>query len=355
MNTDKIVKIFIVIFIFSNIFLNRIKADEKINITNSSQIKYKWYINEIIDETYYLKGEVLDGYYEIEEKVNYGNYSNWDYKYCTYPKEKYVVEAIAENIYKKVTDVQYVKLIGFNYENDIRIFENTKEISYEIINATEKEIIINLKRTYEVQNLIFYVDSEKTFDIYLSFDYKFTIMALYKHIEKEKLLIPDESWIYDKTVFKTEYTQQKKEENAFRKYDGMRGLCRAKEILTYRYKSIKKYYDDNYYEYIEGYLPDYNNFVIEYNGEIPKEIIKITNTEQKVVPVKEYIYIKKNDDIDKSNEEFEPKEIVKNNYIEKEIIKKVTPKKIYIIITILLLIILFQLIQSIRKKKKKVD
>ena len=59
MNINKIAKIFTIIFIFSSIFLNRLKADEKINITNSSQIKYKWYINEIIDETYYLKGEVM--------------------------------------------------------------------------------------------------------------------------------------------------------------------------------------------------------------------------------------------------------------------------------------------------------
>ena len=53
-------------------------------------------------------------------------------------------------------------------------------------------------------------------------------------------------------------------------------VCRVKEIETYRYKTKKEYYDDNYYTYIDDYTPDINDYVVYYNKELPKnkEIIK---------------------------------------------------------------------------------
>ena len=79
----------VLIFILNILFVNNIYAT---NDSNISRVEYKWYKEEKIDGKYHPKQEKLSGYYEDEENITYGNYSEWDNKYCTYDTEAYSVE-----------------------------------------------------------------------------------------------------------------------------------------------------------------------------------------------------------------------------------------------------------------------
>lgn len=349
----------LVIIILSFIlFIENINAEETIDITNNSQIKYKWYKNEKIDGRYYIKGEKLDGYLEDLHNIKYGKFTDWDYKYCGYSTDKYIKEYHTDRAYKKVIGTSYIKLNNFNKNNfKIHIYNNRKEVEYKTIKSDDSEIIIALDKSYDTENLFFYIKTDQSYDIHLSYIFSFTMNALYKHIENTEnteILIPDKTWIYDKTIYVNELTEQNIPNNDFRKLERIRQTCRVKEIQTYRYKINKKYYDDKYHSYIMDYQPDLKDYVIEYNGKLPVKIETITNTvkEEKIKPIKEFIYMEKNNSANqdnniKKNEPLKPK----IKYIENDIIKEVksTSKTIYLIILILLLIIIVEFILLFKK------
>ena len=363
MKKKKIILIF-AIFIFST-SLTKVESSTDLDITNDTTIKYKWYIEEKVEGMYYPKGESLEGYYEDINDIKYGKESDLDEKYCQYSRDKYVVTMDVERIYKKIIDAQYVKIIGISEDTNIRIFANTTEINYSIRKMGTDEIIIDLNRYYELGILWFYIESEESFDMYLAFDERFTMISIYKHIENTKIIIPDETWIYKNSTYATMYTHENKNNNAFLTYTGQRAKCRAKEIQTYRYKIKRKYYDDQYYEYLNDYIPDYKNYIIEYNGELPTNTINITKTIKEIVPIKEYIYLETTENQQLNNQETnnittekcESTEKTKTKYIETEVIKEkeVIPSKIYYLIIILFLIILILLLTNIRKKSIKTN
>lgn len=334
-------------------------GDEKIDLTKDSVIKYKWYINEEVDGKYYKKGEDLPGYLEDSNRVKYGKYSDLSISYCNYSKDQYVINEYIDMIYQVVVSVKYIKLINFNEENPvIEIYSNLKKIPYKIIFKKNNELIIELEKYVNPEDMFFYIESQNPYDIYLSHDRNFTQISLISHIEKGKILIPDKKWISDKTQKSLEISNQSKHGNDFRHFVKVRRSCKVKEILTYRYKLKKKYYDSKYHDYIPKYLPDLNDYIIEYKGKLPVKIVEVINTikeyvpKKEIVPVEKYIYLKP-----------EPKEVIKYvveeqkqppkiKYLEKEVIKKieVIPKKAYMVMIGCILIMILEFVFLIKKK-----
>ena len=362
----KLIKlVFILICVFFNI--NKIYGLENKNITDNAIIKYKWYKEEITDGRYYPKKDKLEGYLEDPFKVQYGNYSIWNSEYCSYPKENYLIESKERYIYNRVLSAKYIKLENINISDikDIKIYSKNKLLEHEIIESKEDMIKISLNTLYQVDTLWFYIDTDKEYDISLSFYEDYIFLSLKKHIKEAKILIPDKTWITDETYYVDFSTEIKEEKTDFIKVSRINILCRVREIQTYRYKINRVYYDDNYYEYIEGYIPDKEQYIIEYTGELPKEIITITNTEtiEKNNIQKEYVYINNDKEDDKEKENISIQECNTSindtantnsniEYIEKEVIKEINkiPTKLYILLGLLIFVIIIQFIKIIKKK-----
>ena len=357
----------ILLFFLLMIGINKISADEIVNIKENSIIKYKWYKEEIDEGLYYQKGKVLEGYHENLSDFEYGNYTIYEQKYCSYSPKNYLVESKKIYIYTKVHETRYIKLDNINYENikTLEIFSKNQKIAYEIKNITDETIIIDLTKAYETDSIWFYIDTEKPYSITGSANSNFSQISIQKQVDNEVLLIPDKEWITKDTGYATKESNNRLTENDFLKYSGSKSLCRVREIKTYRYKIKKSYFDDNYHEYIAGYLPDTNDYIIEYTGELPKEIIEITKTVKDVETKKEYIYL--NNDSNENQEKINNdqnqveisenvKPIIKTKYIENEVIKKVykTPKRTYFIIALLSMINIIQLVCLLKKKSKKI-
>lgn len=360
----KTTKIFALIAIIT--FPKLVGAAENINITENVKIKYKWYVEEKVEETYLPKGTQLAEYYENPYDIQYGKYSNWSYDLCSSSREKYVVEVDTETKYKKVHSARYIKIENLSNPNVVRVFNHLTEISTNKKLISNNTVLIDLKNMIDIENIQIYIDILGEYDIYLSSSETISSLSVYKHVINERLIIPNKTWITDKTTYSTEYSHTKLADNDFRKFDGFRSSCRIKEILTYHYKLKRKYYDNEYHEYIEGYTPDTSDYIVEYTGELPERVINITRTIKEITPIKEYIYLENNNLSDKFHENNDngkvdkiinqpQKQITKTKYIEKKIIEKekYIPIKIYIIIGLLIIINLIQIIKNLRKKSSK--
>ena len=156
------------------------------------------------------------------------------------------------------------------------------------------------------------------------------------------------------------------DETSLTKKIGQYQICKSTEIVAYKYKIEREYYDDDYHAYVEGYIKDEDDYKLFYKEEPIINTVEITKeiTKEKIVkqPQIQYVYLPSKNEIqkldsskDKENEITENKECTPQiktqikteiKTIEKEMIK--TPKRVYIIIAILILLIILQL----RKIKK---
>ena len=57
--------------------------------------------------------------------------------------------------------------------------------------------------------------------------------------------------------------------------DRMNVYYRYRNKLVYYYNITRKYYDDNYYANIDGYLPDYNDYKVYSNDESDNDEVKV--------------------------------------------------------------------------------
>ena len=252
MKSKRITKLFFFVFLSFSIFIEGVKAEESINISSNSTIKYKWYIEEKVDERYSAKGYSSDEYYEDVDKVKYGESSPWSENYCRFSNVTYDVSKRVETIYYHVADTKYIKITNFTPNDSIRIFTNAKEIEYKVERSKTNEIIIDLLNSYRVETLLFYINMNQPGSMYLSSDETFdNSMSLYHHInEKEIILIPDKTWIYEKTKYYKTPLKDNEKVNDFMTFEGFKTVCSVRNIYTYRYKINKKYYDDDYHEYV---------------------------------------------------------------------------------------------------------
>ena len=256
---------------------------------------------------------------------------------------------------------RYIKFINL-YKEDIdriHIYSERNIVNFNLKEETQDGIIIELEESKTTSILWFYIDLEKDYSMELSYFSDFSSITLSKNISNTKLLLPDSTWINSKTHFLTIITTNTITTNDFIKETSRKTECRVKSIETYRYKVEKKYYDDNYYEYLEGYIPDISDYIVEYKGELPTNKIEIEKKVENVIKEKEYIYLHNTEYINIENQIQEKikSKSYKTSSSELKIINKDSSNKtnIYILLILLILIISLSIINIINIFKKNVD
>ena len=351
-------KILILLIIILSI--NYVYAEEK----EISHIEYKWYKEERIDTKYYPKKDNLPGYYEDTNIVKYSEQTQWAKSYCAYKEDYYLIESLTAIKYKRPINVRYILLNtslgteGVDNYKTIKIFDNNHELNYKVLINDRSVTKIELDKEYNPIYLHFYIETDLRYFIYLFNNYDQTKLAIsysvipYYH---GYTLYPTKEWIGNTSIFIDEGTTGKAPDSPLVKDITEETICRVQEINTLRYKLQRKYYDDNYHIYIEGYLPDINESVIYYKEkeeqtEPPKIETKIeTQTETKIKTIKEKIYEYLTPE---KQTIYETNTIYKDKYKYKNIYKKIIPKKIYIIIIILIMIILLETMYIMSKNER---
>ena len=338
----------IIIAIISTIYL--LQNVYAIETSNIDKVVYKWYKEEKINGIYYPKKDNLPGYYEDIENIKYNEYSEWNSDYCNYSKDYYDVEEKYIKTYKKMIKTKYVLFTmaymqGTNDEfKTIKIFHNGIEVNYTVVEDKPAWLILELDNEYDSENFSFYIEmyTPCRYVITLSNDKyseRRTMVGTISIKQERAYIYTTDEWICKNVLYTTEETDEEIHESEYIKNIENKKVCRIREINTYRYKINKKYYDDNYHQYIEGYIPDTKNMNIYYKNDIKDtniEQIKLTSkTSIKEIPIYSNIPIKQHTKI-----------ITK--YINKTI--ENIPTKIYYILAIFIITIIIQTIIIVKEK-----
>lgn len=348
-------KRYLMFFLLLFIISNNVKAEgEYKDITNDVQIKYKWY-KEIIKnegEYYPLKDLKSTDRYD-KDNIKYVGSSRVNSEFCSYPEEFYRLERDTYRIYRKIYDAEYVLIENIDQQTDIEIYYKRYNLAYEIISNENNKITIHLKNKYLCDQLLFYVNTNDKYKVSLYKDSELKNLIISKELENQKISIPDSSWQVEPNAYYNTYISTiKYDETSLTTLKEEKEMCGYSEKYVYKYDVEKIYYDNNYHEYIEGYIKDEQDYKLYYKNEpiVINNTIEITKEKIKEVPKIEYIYIEKEinniESIEKCENEIQTK--IETKIVEKEIEK--IPKKVYILIFILAGIILILIIKNIVKK-----
>ena len=332
----------LLIFIF---YIPHVDALNMTDITNDAEIKFKWYQNEITESLYYPKKDDLPEYLEDVNKIEYGEYSEWDSKYCDYDSNYYVIENKTIKTYDKLAKIKYIRIANASTTcptgrctDDVKIYYNHENIEYKVLSDNYFGLLVELPDEYEPEKLIFYIKTEHLQVIYLSKTKDIPPVTIASPASSENVIFLNNNWRTTDEAYMNVETTEEVPNIPLIKNIKTKTVCRIKEIKTYRYKITKNYYDDNYYHELEGYIPDITNYQINYTKPFPetKEVIK-----KVLVPQieKEYIYLtdENNDNQPEKELDEEEKIVYKTEYVDR--ITNKVPKKIYIIIIIMTFII----------------
>ena len=125
--------IIILVFLLSMVsIVIEVKADEELSpeteteqlldITNDIEIRYKWYKEERVEGTYYLKGKTLKGYLEDKTITKYGKPIYDNSQICASPESYYNFSSSTSYGHSMIIEMRYVKLnkpINPNNKNNI--------------------------------------------------------------------------------------------------------------------------------------------------------------------------------------------------------------------------------------------
>lgn len=359
---NKIIKIFLVIILS----IKLVKADEikdikeLKDITNDVEIRYKWYKEKIIGGYYPLKEE-QEGYIVDITKIKEGAVSTWNNANCNLPRNHYFISYDFTYTYESVKGVRYVEIKNITLNDNIKVYYDNELIDYRLVTNEENLIVIDLRKKYRADTLIFYIDTDKEYQIAFYSNQSLTSPLLYKQVSSKSPLIPDETWKTSTTHYEKHYTTEEYKETSLTKKIGQYQICKSTEIVAYKYKIEREYYDNDYHTYIEGYIKDENDYKLFYKEEPIINTVEITKeiTKEKIVkqPQIQYVYLPSKNEIQKLDSSKENKNIectpqiktqIKTEIktIEKEIFK--TPKRVYIIIAVLMFLIIL-LLKKIKK------
>ena len=327
-----------------------------VNINDNIEIKYRWYKETISDGFYYPKKSKLPDYLEDKNNIKYSNYTEWNEDYCNYSKENYLIEEKEITTYEKLVKTKYVKMLPMNPNDcldtncfsEILVFSGKNSIGYKVIQNTPDCKTLELYDAIDIDDLWFHVNTNINYFIYTTDDINKPFSNLgYGLNPTYKIIIPFSNWILAHARYSNEQTEDNLSPSPFIKNIQRKKVCRVREKNTYRYKIEKEYYDDNYYSYIEGYLPDINDYSITYNSSNYSD-----ENNQDINTKIEYIYINNEEEVLPN---IENKTIQNTN--EKQVIYKTeyTPKIPYKILIIILLLFIIIIIESIIILAKKVD
>ena len=302
-------------------------------------------------------------------KIKSGSVSKWNSSNCSLSENHYFLEYDFQMTYEIVKNIRFVELKGITYNDNIKIYYNNEEIDYRIVTDEENQVVINLIIAYRPDTLLFYIDTDKEYQITLYDNQYLTTPILTKNVSSNIPLIPDETWKTTTTRYDNYYTTEELKETTLTKRIKKSQICKATEIVVYKYKVEREYYD-GYHTYVEGCIKDELDYKIFYKENPIINTIEITKylTEEKIVkqPQIQYIYLPSKNEIQKidsskniennNTEKIECtpqiKTEIKTEYVPVEKYLHKTPKKVYIIISVFILIIIILLIKL---RKKYVD
>ena len=239
-----------------------------------NNIKYKWYIEKETESLYYPKKEPLDEYIEDPNNIEYSDYSSWSNEYCNYPKEYYSIEEKTTYTYKKLEQIKYIMINPQSYYNcpdiscfnTIKVYSENNEIEYTILQNDNNGIKLELTNEYDPYNLWLYIDTNVRYVVYFSVNNEMNRIILGYFVRPTfdgNILFPNENWLLTQSEYVEIITQTKPPSESNIKELKENTVCRVREINTYRYKKAKVYYDNNYHKYVDGYIPDINDYLYE--------------------------------------------------------------------------------------------
>ena len=336
------------------LFIDNVNATT--NITEDTELKFKWYKENVIEELYYPKKDNLPDYLEDVTKIEYGEYSDWNSEYCDYSSDYYLIENKIISSYDKLDKVKYIRINNASATcpsgrcwDEVKVYYNNENLSYKVLSDNYYGLLLELPNYYEPEKLLFYIKTEHQQVIYLSKNKDIPPIMISSPASIENIRVLDDNWqATDESYINVEIEGDQPNIPLIKNIQ-IRKVCRVSEIKTYRYKVEKEYYDDNYYSFLENYIPDINDYIVYYNKQLPetKEIIK-----KVIVPKieKEYIYLPDENDNSECENITNPEEkiIYKTEYIDK--IKNKIPISIYFIFIGLIIIIIFLIIKNLAKK-----
>lgn len=255
------------------------------------EIRYRWYKDEIVgdylledtlnkyqykDNNKYIYSDYIDGFKLLDNTVNLNDETReYDFKVIYY--------------YKKPMAIKYVNLGNFSDLIDIEkvnIYYNNIPISYDIVNLycvdwddmgssfTQNSFIsFGLDKYYEPKDIsveiISHTDSIVNFEIRYAIGFNgVNDENVIKHIvsNKESKYVPSNDW--EILRYNNKIYESNEEEISDKLYsiDSMNVYYRYRNKLIYYYNVNRRYYDDNYYADMVGYLPDYNDYKIYSNS-----------------------------------------------------------------------------------------
>lgn len=294
MTLKRIVLFIILLLMGSNVCL----AEDKY------ELRYRWYKEEIVgdylledtsnvyqysDKNKYIYSDYIDDFKLLDNKIDL-NDSSREYELMTkyYYKKPLKINYInlgnftgsididKVNIYYKNTLVDYVasNYYGTDWDGIKGNFDTYSFISFCLENKYDaKDISVEII-TKSIDNLVNY---ELRYAIGFN-DTNDTNVIKYIASNKESKYIPDNTWDILKFDNKIYESNVKDLDNEIYVMHSMEVYYRYRNKLIYYYNINRKYYDDNYYVNMDGYLPDYNDYKVYYDsGEIDDNEVKVIN------------------------------------------------------------------------------
>lgn len=379
------------------LFINSVNAEEYSNWVESLDDSIKY--DDVQTETRYrFYKEEIEGEYLISDTLNKYKYNDInDYIYSEFSDWQEVCEGEYANIenkilypYKKlVVDTNYIQIRGLTKDisfDDIKIYANEEEVSYEIVECDDctksynyitsnEKLILKLDNTYPSMSLSFYIKANSNYPniiyrIETYYDENFEKIGIaYVANSNLNTFKPDERWLYLAMESDIMYSEVPVVEDTNTVIYPSKNMCRYQEKMTYYYNINKVYYDDNYYTNIDGYIKDTNDYKVYYrylindnkekiednyinnNDSINEDKIITENTndnilseEEQNIDIMETII---SENTNKSENEKKEVPIVNTMSINKQI-----PIIKYIILIVIILTLIFIFYQNKKYRKK---
>lgn len=291
MTLKKIILFILLLLMGSNICL----AEDKY------EIRYRWYKEEIDGE--YLLDDDLNKYqYKDNNKYIYSDYIG-DFKLLDNSVDindknrEYDFKTIY--YYKKPVKIYYVNLGNFSDLIDIErvnIYYKDTLINYSTANLRRTDwddtrgsfnqnsfISFSLDKHYEPKDISIEVITSPT-DGVVNFEIRYALgcndvsdenVIKYVVSNQKSKYVPSNDWDILKYDNSTYESSEREITDELYGIDRINVYYRYRNKLVYYYNITRKYYDDNYYANIDGYLPDYNDYKIYGNGELDNNEVKV--------------------------------------------------------------------------------
>ena len=268
------------------------------------EIRYRWYKEEIQGE--YLIEDTSNNYqYSDINKYIYSDYIV-DFKELDnaidLSDSTREYELMTKYYYKKPLKINYINLGNFTGYIDIdkiNIYYKNMLLNYKAVNYYGTDwngtrgsfdmysfISFELEKKYDPKDISVEIITKST-DSLIKYELRYTIgfndtndanVIRYTANSKESKYIPNNTWDILRLDDKIYEGIDKELVNELYIIYNTKVYYRYRNKLIYYYNIKKKYYDDNYYANVDGYLPDYNDYIIYSDSdEIDDNEVRVIN------------------------------------------------------------------------------